>query len=212
MLYITIIAIISGLFPYLAYRILKKGIRKDVSSILPFLLLSFWASVYELVFIIILKVPATYWIIVYNVFAYLAISYYFTNLLNGLHRRYIQAAFVFFMMILLGVVLKWDANDFLELSSFMDAFQTIFVSLFSILWFRASFAKAKLESFSKVPDFYFVTGLLLYYCGTIVLFLSSNQLYQEDPSSFEYYWLVNVVLNVVLRLFLIVGIWKAMDQ
>jgi hypothetical protein len=99
--------------------------------------------------------------------------------------------------------------NFLQISSFFTIYQTIIILVFSILWFRKIFKEFEINNLLDSPTFYFISGLLIYYCGSVVLFLLANDLYTTDQNSFQYYWLLNIILNFVLRTLLIVGIWKA---
>lgn len=80
---------------------------------------------------------------------------------------------------------------------------------FSALWFKDVFEKLEIRNLLQSPSFYFVSGLILYYCSTFFLFLMHDLLYGADKSKAEEIWLLNIIFNLLLRSLLIIGVWKA---
>ncbi len=65
----------------------------------------------------------------------------------------------------------------------------------------------------EIPDlmdssvFYFITGFFMYYSTTLALFLMSSFIFTSELYFYDY-WLVNVIATLILRICLIVGVWK----
>jgi len=57
-------------------------------------------------------------------------------------------------------------------------------------------------------DFYFIAGLTIYYASTFLLFLLSDFIINSKQLYFYDYWLVNVLATLILRIFLMIGVWK----
>lgn len=209
MIEIIIVTILYGFIPLIVYYFFRERLSKETKSFLPYVALTFISSFYEFVFTYLLECDVKYWFIVYNILAFLTIAYFFYNVLDFEYKSIFYLGFLFFIGLLVFIILNWNNYAVIQLSSFLDSFQTIFLLLFSIFWFKKVFIKLKYDNLLKSPIFYFVSGLILYYCGTMVLFLMSYSIYQNDKNMFQYYLLLNVFLNLVLRTLLIVGIWKA---
>lgn len=209
MIEIIIFTILYGLVPFAMYCFIRKKVSIEISSILPFVILTFISGIYEFVFTFLLEYTIRYWLVVYNTLAFFTISYFYYKILNCGKRNFFKISFILFLGLFLFVILNWKNYEVIELSSYMDTFQTIFILLFSIFWFKKVFIELKHDNLLDSPIFYFISGLILYYCGTMVLFLIGYSIYQDDKNMFQYYLLLNVVLNLVLRTLLIVGIWKA---
>lgn len=205
---ILILTIIYGIIPLLFFYINRKK-KNDLKAIYPFLVVVFIASVYEFIGSIILKISAEYWFLPYKVLAFIALHYFYYHLLNRKYRHlFLVYIFGFVFLIVLSQTV-WKSLIYLEISAYFNMFQTLIVLTFSILWFKQLFSELVEEDLTKNPNFYFVSGLLICYCGTVFLFLMSSSLYIQNKSSFQYYWLLNILLNFVLRSLLIIGIWKA---
>lgn len=205
---ILIFTVLYGIFPLITYSFNRNKKSNEISAILPFVILTFVASIYEFVFTFLLKFSIKYWLVVYNFLAFFIISYYYRKILNDNKKVYFKVSYILFFILLFYVFFNWNRYEIIVLSSYMDSFQTSFVLIFSILWFKKIFNELNYDSLLNNPNFHFIAGLLLYYCGTLVLFLMSNSLYTDNKSMFQYYLLLNVVLNLVIRTLLIIGIWK----
>jgi hypothetical protein len=206
--FILIFTIIYGIVPFILYLIVKKK-NRDLHLILPFLIVVFLASVYELIGTVILKISVEYWYLVYKTLAFIGLHYYFYILLN---KKHISLFFIYilgFITLLFLFLTVLKDIIYLEISAYFNMFQTLIVLTFSILWFRRLFIKLDEEDLTKNPNFYFVSGFIICYCGTVFLFLMSSSLYAQDKSNFHYYWLLNILLNFILRSLLIIGVWKA---
>lgn len=207
MIYIIIFTILYGLLPFLMLA-LKVNLQ-NIKHIYPFVLVVFIASLYEFIGSILLGQNVELWFLIYDILVFFSIHYFFYTLLNKKYNA------LFFILILLLLILHsilalgpWTFS-YLEISSFFNVYQTLIILYFSILWFKRIFQEFEIDNLLDSPYFYFISGLLIYYCGSVVLFLLASSIYAADQSQFQFYWLLNVILNLVLRTLLIVGIWKA---
>lgn len=211
MLYFIIFTVLYGLVPFLLLVFAVKK-KKKIGSILPFTLVVFIASIYEFVASILLKINVENWFFIYAFTAFYSILYFY-YILNPKEKKniFLVIATLFLLVFVVSFYHKFSVS-FLVISSFFNVYQTLIVFLFSILWFKKIFEDLEFDNLFNSPDFYFISGLLLYYCGSVVLFLLANDIYATDQANFQYYWLLNVILNFILRTLLIVGIWKAQRE
>ncbi len=200
--------IIYGVIPFLLFYVLKIN-NELLNQIYPFLLVVFVASIYELIGTVFLGISYENWYLIYKSLAFIGIHYYFYHLLNKDYKfLFIFYGIVFIFLLFLAFTL-WNGLIVLDINAYFNFYQTLVVLTFSMLWFRRMFINLEEENLAKTPNFYFISGLIIYYCGTAFLFLMSSSLYAQDKSSFQYYWLLNILLNLVLRSSLIIGVWKA---
>ena len=144
--------------------------------------------------------------IFYLLFAFIIFSciYY-----KSIFRNYFSFFLVFFIILCFFLYLYFNIEDILIITSYIDTFITLFILFFTIIWFRKLILDAYIENLLHNSTFYFISGFILYYCGTLFLFLLSNYIYKVDSNMFESYWVINILLNLVLRTLLLVGLWKA---
>lgn len=175
---------------------------------LPYIVLVFIASIYEYAGTILLQINVKYWFVLYEFLVCLALFYYYYKLLNKVNKRLFYFFIILFLFISLNNIIVWDGENFNVLASYYNLLQTIFIITFSVQWIKGMFTSLKVESFTESSVFYFVSGLILYYSGTVFLFLMSNLIFKMDKSSFQEYWMLNIILNLALRTLLLIGIWK----
>jgi hypothetical protein len=211
MFQIVIFSLILGLIPLL--MLFFKNLDKNkISGIYPFVIVVFIASIYELIFSLFLKVNVTNWFMIYDVLAFGSILFFFFKLLKN------QTKSLFLVVILIFSVLfvllynnlsVYYSFHYLVKNSILNAFQSISILGFTILWFRKIFNELEEDNLFRNPNFYFVSGLNVCYSGTVLLYFLSNYIHVNDPKAFNDFWILNIGLNIFLRTSLIVGIWKA---
>jgi hypothetical protein len=166
------------------------------------------ASLYEYIGTVLLQLNVKYWFVVYEFLASFALFYFFYNLLNKSSKMLFYLYIFLFVYVTVNGILIWNGTNFFAISSYFNLLQTFFVLTFSVIWIKKMFISLELDSFTSSSTFYFISGLILYYSGTVFLFLSGNLIFKMDHNSFHDYWLLNIILNLALRTLLIIGIWK----
>lgn len=206
--FILVFTILYGLIPMLLFLSKRKKLNQDVSFMLPYFCLVFIASLYEYIGSILMHLNVKYWFVLYEFLISIALFYFFYFLLNEINKILFYFYFLLFVFITINAFVIWNGDNFFDISSYYNLLQTIFIIHLSTLWIKKIFISLELESFTKSSTFYFISGLVLYYSGTVFLFLLSNLLFKMDKNNFEDYWMLNIILNLVLRTLLIIGIWK----
>ena len=205
--YIAVFVLITGLVPlilFLVYRN-KKSMTKSL-IFLPFLILVFLASIYELVVTAILKVDSSVWFRIYPLLEFFTLTWVFNRLFQGKYRFwYLSFAGIFTFI---WFVFFTDASSsFLQNEGVLNLLVLILVLSSCVIWFNK---KIRFESENIIVDplFYFWVGLLLYFCGTFFLFALGELLFNTSKKMFLQYWYINLFFIFILRLSLCTGIWK----
>lgn len=206
--FILVFTVLYGLLPLLIYHFLNKKLI-DIKAIYPFLVVVFMAGIYEFIGTFLLKIDAANWFYIYNVLAFLSIHYLFYIILKKRFKIIFISLIIILLLLIVFASFFLKSYNFLEITSFFNVFQTSIILFFSILWFKKVFQELIVDGLLKSPYFYFLSGLIIYYSGTLFLFLTITYIYLNDKPAFEYYWLLNIILNILLRTLLIVGILKA---
>ncbi|MBS4042087.1 MAG: hypothetical protein KGZ81_15980 [Flavobacteriales bacterium] len=203
-----IFSILYGVIPLLYYYFGKIN-RLALKEAFPFIVVVFIASVYEFVGTNLLQISYEKWYLKYKILAFVSIHYFFYHLLKQKYRYF----FWFYILCFIAIVVINNTlfyhHNYMDKSSYLTVLQTIIVIHFSIAWFYQLFNEMQEENLFQNSNFYIVSGLFICYCGTVYLFLTANHIYTTNKTVFQYYWLLNIVLNLFLRTTLIVAIWKA---
>jgi len=178
-----------------------------VKSILPFLVLTAISSLIELIFIYFLKFDSYVWSKLYFIIEFLVFAAVFNRLLN---KKFLVIT-VFFTALFFSTYFYFfyacENYPVLKVFGILYFIQFLFIILFVVLWFKEIFEKKEVQSLLDLPLFYFVSGLLIYFSGTIFLFILSDEILNAGLCLY-YYWIVNLVLVLIFRIFLLLTIWK----
>lgn len=206
--------LILGMLPLIL--ILIKIRRFEISKpISPFIWLTFFATLYEYIFTIVLKNDSIYWFQAYPLLSFLTIYYFFFKELN-IRNKITKGMITISFMLSYFVSFLFLEQDIFISSSVNRIFISFFVFVCTIIWFKKKFDDLiSVEVFNKnefsnlweISSFYFVTGLFLYYSTTFLLFLSSNVIFKSDLYFYDF-WLINIFATLVLRILLIISVWK----
>lgn len=209
MMILLYFVIVFGISPFLYFLVVRRQSTIELKAILPYFFLTFISSLYELFGSLIFRWNVSNWFLIYDILDFSCIFYFFYIILQKKHSWIFVAFLVLFAALCSFLYWQYEIKDFIVVNNYFKGFITFFVLLFSVLWFTKLFAEVYIEDLLNNSTFYFISGFVLYYCGTLFLFLLSNYLYHSDSVLFQSYWVVNIVLNFVLRTLLLVGIWKA---
>lgn len=178
-----------------------------IEAIFPFIMLTFIATLYEQIGTGWLRINTVYWYYLYSFLEFSTIYYY----LLGLFRRKNKVLFkVFagaFVIMYSCSFLFWDENNVLLPKMIDKIVITLLVLTFSFKWFKELFKKTEVPDLWSNGNFYFVSGLLIYYSATFVLFMLSSFLIEVSEHFYDY-WLVNVIATLFLRIILSLGVWN----
>ena len=83
------------------------------------------------------------------------------------------------------------------------------VVLSSCLWFVSVFKKLEDKPLYLRSDFFYISGLLIYFTGTFLVFLMADYLRDDPNYRMLDYWTLIIVFNIILRTILIFTVWKA---
>jgi hypothetical protein len=205
------IVLFLGILPSV-FVLLKQNKIKSIRSYYPMIFLVGFGSIYEFIFTILLKINSEYWFRFYDLISFLLISYYFKSILKKKNYKLIYLVNIIYIIFYAFLFLFWDRSVNLDTGFYLNALQTIFIFVFSILWFVNIFKSLTYDSLLKNPHFYFVSGLILYYTGTVFFFLMSSVIFEKEKIYILDYWMLNIFFNFIYRILLLIGIWKAIQK
>jgi hypothetical protein len=201
--------IVFGISPFLYFLVARRQSAIELKAILPYVFLTFISSFYEFFGTLTFGWNVSHWFLIYDILSFISIYYFFFQVLQKQFSILFLSFFLTFILSCICLFISFEVKDFLFITSYLDAFITLFILFFTIIWFRKLMIETYVDNLLNNTTFYFISGFVLYYCGTLFLFLLSNYIYKADSVLFQSYWVVNIVLNFVLRSLLLVGLWKA---
>ena len=208
-MFLLYFVIIFGTAPLLYFLVAKRQYSIQLKAIIPFVTLTFFSSLHELIGTLTLGWNVSYWFIIYNILSFFCVFYFYYHLLQKQFSKLFLLILALFFIFSIFLCINFRIEDFFVVCSYLDTFITFFILFFTIIWFRKLINDAHIDNLLDSSNFYFISGLILYFCGTLFLFLFANHLYKVDSEMFQSYWALNIILNLILRFLLLLGLWKA---
>lgn len=174
---------------------------------MPFVWLTAIATLYEFISSVLLKINTTYWSQLYSLLAFVTLYYFFFKLFQPKYKNTFWA-FLALLVITYGISFFFWTDKSTFISRMINRIPvTLFVLTFSFFWYKNLNKKRGIYNPLQHSDFYFVSGFSVYYASTFFLFLLSSNLFNSNLYFYNY-WLVNILATFVLRILLIIGVWK----
>ncbi len=206
-MFLLYFVIIFGITPLFYYFIACSKNTTELKPIIPFITLTFISSLYELFGSLIFGWDVSNWYIFYSILSFFCIYYFYFSILHSSYLKLNIFFLISFLVLVYFLFQRYTFEDFFIIDSYIKVYTTLIILVFSILWFTKLFTESYIDNLLRNCTFYFISGFVLYYCGTLFLFLLSNFFYKINIHSLQSYWFLNILLNFVLRTLLVVGLW-----
>lgn len=201
------IALFIGIIPFwvLIYKNREFSFKQPI---VPFIWLTFIASLYESVGTLLLQLETSYWFRFYPLVEFSALYYFFYRLIKPKNKTLYGVFLVLFVLVYGYSIFYWKKYDD---TLFPDAITTTFLTLFvffgAIQWVKNLFEKMHISNLWKNDGFYFISGFTIYYSSTFLFFLLSDLIFSSNLYYYDYSY-VNVLATLILRVLLIIGVWN----
>lgn len=200
------LASLIGVLPLIIFRINKKKSGKNYIE--PFLWLTFFASVYEVIGTGVFSIPSAVWFTIYQLLEFISFWYFFFNLADRKNKLFFKTGLVVYLALFIALLpIKYFYTDF-NADAYLSIVEIAFVGISTALWFNTLLKRNPDNRAYYVADFCFSGGITLYLSGTFFLNLMSDVLLNTSKSNFEFCWQLNILFSIALRLLLILGICK----
>lgn len=89
--------------------------------------------------------------------------------------------------------------------------ESILLLFFSLAYLYKTLNEMRVERLEREPSFWISSGLLIYFAGGFLIFISSNYLMPLEMTAFLF-WGLHAVLNTILNLFYSAALWTHPQQ
>ena len=100
------------------------------------------------------------------------------------------------------VYFNFIQNGFYMLDDFNNGLATLFVIIYSIVFFFSQLKNTNNLFIYATPSFWIVSAILIYKAGTLFLFLYFNTLQQPEQAN---YYFINTIFNILKNILLAIG-------
>lgn len=199
------LASLLGTFPVIVLVVYgKKAFDTESSFVLPFLYLTLFATLYELIASWLFAVNSSVWFAVYLVLEFIALAAFYFRICGRRYRKAFIAVSALFTVTFCLRFVSYGGSE-IDFDAVLSVIETVFVYIASICWFKQIFENLPEKSLFNTSGFYYISAFLLYFSGTMFLFLFSSLF---TAATQREYWCLNILFTIVLRSLIIIGVWK----
>ncbi len=150
-----------------------------------------------------------------NTFSYAAANFYFFSaniLITLFYKALFPRKFGKIFYVVLALLLMIFAYYFFTSGSLTtnDRYvpSHIVICIFSLLFFYQIIKEMPTTHIQRLPVFWINSGFLIYYAGTLILWIASDYLAKILGDGFGSYWIFHNVLGIVKNVFFAIGLWQ----
>lgn len=203
--YLIYLYLIFGIVPFilLVWNFFRKNIQ--AYHIFPMTCLIFFASLFEY-YVLNYGYTTAVFSRIYMVLEFIAIFFFFS--FYSKHKILRWLFLVSFIIVYLVNLAMWKGEETMHGDAYLVFIETLFVIVFSFLWFRNVFIHDHEMKYLESSHFYFISGLIIYFSGAFCLLLLSDYILKNMQSEYESYININLTFNLIFRILLLLSIWK----
>ncbi len=205
------VAMLSGLAPFSFYIANRKKLG-NIAYVVPLIVVIAVGAIYELIATKVFNVPTFLWFRTYSILEPIAFFYFFYKIFNGKYTLFLYFLGGIGLIMSLWLSIDYENTKGLEGDSYMSMYACVLVFLMSLLWFKDLFLNITSISILDIPAFYFIAGMILYLAGTIFTNILGDLIATMPNRKFADYWLAMVIMGLIFRIFLVLGICKALPK
>lgn len=112
---------------------------------------------------------------------------------NSIFRRIIIGTSVGFYVFAILLYLREIGTNEISFDSLAASVEAILVVVYSIFYLFDQMNKPQVFFIYQEPNFWFVVGIIIYFSGTLFLFIQASALEREQR---EDYWIISYFLNI----------------
>lgn len=152
------------------------------------------------------KTNNMYLLHIYTVLEYAFWSLFYYQLFERrIVKRIILSLLIIFILFAIINTMNWQSLEMYN--SYSRSVEGAFLLCFGIAWFYKVFVNGKIVKLETHPVFWVNAGVLVYFSGSFLLFISNNFLLELSTQQFFEAWALHGLFLIIHYLFIAIGIW-----
>lgn len=195
---LRLLSIYSGILPIILFFLFLSRNKKDGLWVIFFyVVVSFLTDLSAVLF----HISKNLSFFILSLFTVLEYSFFtifiYTNLKNKIFKKVLLSVSFFFLSFCAFSYLSDKTYHFID--SLPASFESIFILIFCILYFYEQLSNPNVSFIYSSKKFWIVASFLIYFSGTLFLFIYTSNLSREEQL---FYWSINLFFNTLKNLIL----------
>lgn len=143
---------------------------------------------------------------IYTVLEYALWSIFYYQLFEKkVAKKIIVSMLLLFVIFSITNTIYWQSLEMFN--SYSRSVESAFLLCFAIAWFYKVFVDSKIIKLESHPVFWINSGVLVYFSGSFLLFITNNFLVHISRQQFFEAWALHGLFLIIHYLFIAIGIW-----
>ncbi|WP_273210382.1 hypothetical protein [Runella zeae] len=142
----------------------------------------------------------------YTVFELNIIALFYHALFGRFYPRWLVPSLMVFFTVF-AVVSSIFFQKLTEFNTYARGLECVLVIVFSMMYFYKMLIELNTKRPEKCPIFWINTGFLFYFAGSLVLFILSNAILNENKAFNYMSWGLHACVFALLHIFIGIGLW-----
>jgi hypothetical protein len=199
---------VSDWMPFFIFCLLPVEKRKEYKTLGAYLLLMSLFKTLTFLMISIKGHVNTYWL--YHIMALVEVICLYFYLMPSLPLKRSLMYGVISAVVLFNLANSLYIQNINEFNSNAWSINTILLIAVALYYLFNFFSKLDLLEFEKSPTFMITTGLLIYFSGSLFLYIVSSKVLSQQAQGFFYNaWLIHSCSDIIKSILLTFGLWLA---
>jgi len=203
----TFISSLVVFLPLIIIILRKKYLTKELKILFLYVIASIGFEIFSITWAKILHIPNHF---ILNTFALtegILISSIFQEAF--INKKLKKNTFILIIIYtLVSIYLFIMPNGFFKFNSIVNALSCLLIIVWVFVYFYQLLQTLQVIKLYTLPLFWISVGCLLYFSGTLFIFLYSDTiLFQKEPILYYQLWNIYYVLLFVFRVLLAIGLW-----
>ncbi len=204
---LSYISSFSVFFPLVICILRRKYIKEELQIVFLYIIASLTIEIFASIWAHILHRPNHYMINIFAVTECVLISLMYRKVFIGkVLKAFSLIAISIFVLI--AIAIFTEILSIQKFNSTVNTISCILIIIWVFIYFYQLLQTLESIKLSTLPLFWISVACLLYFSGTLFLFLYGETiLFQKDAILFKQLWIIYDILLVVFRILLAIGLW-----
>jgi hypothetical protein len=146
---------------------------------------------------------------IYTIAEFTLVSFLFIEIIKSkaFKKTVLSILFLFYVLAFFNIAFFESINSY---NSNTRSFQGVIMLFYCVYFFYTLFSNAEVKDLSKYPYFWLVSGMIIYYSGTLFLYVLGDRIVLHKEY-FTYYAIHNA-LSIVQNIFFAFTLWLGSKQ
>lgn len=160
--------------------------------------------------LIVYKQPNLPLLHIYTPLQFALIAWVYQLYLHKIYPRYL-IPIVILIFSAYSLINSLFIQSIFTFNTYARAIENILLIILALSYFYKMLRELKVKYLEKHPMFWINSGVLIYFSGSLFIFIFSNYILPSQSLS-QFFWIIHAFLNIFINIFYAIGLWLSREN